>query len=80
MAGRGVVVKWERLRRQNHWFDALYIACAAGHLCGVRLVGEGVAATPRPAPHRSIRPITLSDGQPWLPIGQMREVYERMTR
>ena len=33
-------MKWERLRRQNHWFDALYNACAAGHYCGVRLVGE----------------------------------------
>lgn len=40
VAGRGVVVKWERLRRQNHWFDALYNACAAGSFCGVRLVDE----------------------------------------
>ena len=36
IAGKGVVVKWERIRRQNHWFDALYNACAAGHGCGVR--------------------------------------------
>jgi hypothetical protein len=21
--GKGMVVRWERLRRQNHWFDAL---------------------------------------------------------
>ena len=41
VAGKGVVVKWERLRRQNHWFDALYNACAAGHYCGVRLVEDG---------------------------------------
>ena len=40
VAGKGVIVKWERLRRQNHWFDALYNACAAGHYCGVRLVSE----------------------------------------
>jgi hypothetical protein len=39
VAGKGVVTKWERVRRQNHWFDALYNACAAGHLCGVRLTG-----------------------------------------
>jgi Terminase large subunit gpA, endonuclease domain len=45
VAGKGVVAKWERLRRQNHWFDALYNACAAGHLCGVRLVNE-----PKPEP------------------------------
>jgi len=27
VAGKGVVVQWERLRRQNHWLDALYNAC-----------------------------------------------------
>jgi hypothetical protein len=42
VAGKGVVVKWERVRRQNHWFDALYNACCAGHGCGVRLVDEKV--------------------------------------
>lgn len=40
VAGKGVVVKWERMRKQNHWFDALYNACAAGHLVGVRLVDD----------------------------------------
>jgi len=24
VAGKGTVVRWERLRRQNHWFDASY--------------------------------------------------------
>lgn len=43
MAGKGVVVRWERMRRQNHWFDALYNACAAGQALGVRLVQEKVA-------------------------------------
>jgi phage terminase large subunit GpA-like protein len=50
VAGKGVVTKWERLRRQNHWFDALYNACVAGHYCGVRLVGELPA---EPPPRRS---------------------------
>jgi len=49
VAGKGVVAKWERLRRQNHWFDALYNACAAGHLCGVRLVDE-LPKEPKPRP------------------------------
>ena len=49
VAGKGVVVQWERLRRQNHWFDALYTACAAGHLCGVRLVDE---APKKPSPYQ----------------------------
>ena len=47
VAGKGVVVKWERLRRQNHWFDALYNACAAGYYCGVRLVDEAKVTRPR---------------------------------
>jgi hypothetical protein len=34
------IVKWERIRRQNHWLDALYNACAAGHYVGARLVEE----------------------------------------
>jgi phage terminase large subunit GpA-like protein len=49
VAGKGVVVKWERLRRQNHWFDALYNACAAGYYCGVRLV-EDAQRPPRTRP------------------------------
>jgi phage terminase large subunit GpA-like protein len=40
IAGKGVVTKWNRVRRQNHWFDALYNACAAGHGANVRLVDE----------------------------------------
>jgi hypothetical protein len=42
-----MVVGWERLLLQNHWFDALYNACAAGHGVGVRLVEE-VKAPPPP--------------------------------
>jgi hypothetical protein len=37
-----VVTKWERIRKQNHWFDALYNSCVAGYGCGVRLVDEVV--------------------------------------
>jgi hypothetical protein len=38
--GKGVVVKWNCLRKQNHFFDALYYASAAGWYCGVRLPDE----------------------------------------
>ena len=38
--GKGVVTKWERIRKNNHWFDALYNACAAGHYAGVRLIAS----------------------------------------
>lgn len=40
MPGKDLVVKWQRVRKQNHLFDALYNACAAGSFVGVRLVDE----------------------------------------
>ena len=46
VAGKGVVTRWERLKRNNHWCDALYNACCAAHACGVRLVGEQVLQSP----------------------------------
>ena len=30
VAGKGMVEGWERLRQANRWFDALYLAPAAG--------------------------------------------------
>lgn len=38
LPGKGVVTRWERVRKQNHWLDTLYNACAAGHYAGVRLL------------------------------------------
>jgi hypothetical protein len=35
-----VVIRWECLRGQNHFFDALYYAAAAGWYYGVRLADE----------------------------------------
>jgi len=55
VVGKGVVTKWERLRRQNHWFDALYNACTAGHGCGVKLVEE---EQPEPGSEPQTRPAT----------------------
>ena len=46
----GIVDSRHRIRRQNHWFDALYNACAAAHGCGVRLVQEILPPAPPPAP------------------------------
>ena len=40
---------WKRVYYRNHWFDAAYLACVAGHLAGVRLASdpEPVARTPQ---------------------------------
>ena len=48
IAVKGMVERWERVRRQNHWFDALYNTCAAGHGCGARLVDEQAPPAPPP--------------------------------
>jgi hypothetical protein len=76
VAGKGVVTKWERLRRQNHWFDALYNACAAGHLSGVRLVEEA----PKPAPPQVVHQssgIRMPDGRPWIDPEEVRDWMRR---
>ncbi|MCA8989342.1 MAG: hypothetical protein KDA78_16960, partial [Planctomycetaceae bacterium] len=52
--GKGVVTRWERIRRNNHWFDALYNACAAGHASGVRLLEEERV---KPEPRRKLSEI-----------------------
>ena len=36
IAGKGFIKRWEVISRNNHFFDAAYIACAAGSYCGVR--------------------------------------------
>src|SRR5690606_1967517 len=47
ISGKGLVTKWERLRRSNHWLDGLYNACAAASLAGVRLI-DSPATAPQP--------------------------------
>jgi hypothetical protein len=62
VAGKGTVVKWERLRRQNHWFDALYKACAAAHSQGVKLVEE---VLPPPKQPWHPKPEEMAQNVPW---------------
>jgi phage terminase large subunit GpA-like protein len=78
ISGKGMVTKWDRKRKQNHWFDALYNACAAGHYCGVRLVEEvRPEAPPKPKEqpqHHRLRP----DGSPWIDQDRWRETQRRV--
>ncbi len=62
--GKGTLTRWEVIRRENHYLDAGYLACAAGHFAGVRILG-GLAARVREAPRA--RPLlTAPDGRPYL--------------
>ena len=42
--GKGPVIVWERKSRNNHWFDATYLAVAAGHRAAELLVKAGRSA------------------------------------
>ena len=74
MAGKGVVVRWERMRRQNHWFDALYNACAAGQALGVRLVVEH---RPEPPPRKELPP---EEQEKYVSWAEIRDRYKRYSR
>lgn len=63
VAGRGVVTKWERIRRNNHWLDALYNACAAGHYAGVRLIE---AQIPKRLTMTMVDPPKERKPHPWI--------------
>lgn len=48
IAGRGNVVRWEAIRRDNHWLDAFSLATAAQHFCGARVTQSDASNPPRP--------------------------------
>jgi hypothetical protein len=66
VVGKGIVTRWyNKTGRQNHYLDSSYLACAAGHLCGVRLVVPmSETIVPRTAERRPV--VTMPDGRPYL--------------
>jgi hypothetical protein len=63
VAGKGEVVRFVRLSRNNHWLDAGGLGSAAAHFCGVRII----APTPKPAaPPPASEPLTTPDGRPYF--------------
>lgn len=57
-AGRGNVVRWETISRNNHYFDALYLALAAA-TSGAQLEGFEPAAS-------NVVRLRMPDGRPYL--------------
>jgi hypothetical protein len=49
VAGRGTVVRWRKVHRNNHWLDAAYLACVAGYGVGERLIGASIPDAPAAA-------------------------------
>lgn len=65
IAGKGTVIRWESLRRDNHLFDAAYMACCAGHMAGARLEGPSVIQ-PQQTPKRLVAGgVKRPDGRPY---------------
>jgi phage terminase large subunit GpA-like protein len=56
--GKGLKRLWKKTNRNNHWFDATYMACAAASMNGVELLTR-----PDPPPRRQT-PIQQSQRQP----------------
>lgn len=74
---RGPVTVWvDESRRANHFLDCMYYACAAGHLCGVRVAVD--RSPPPSAPSRAALlpppvdgpagPYAHPDGRPFMTI------------
>jgi phage terminase large subunit GpA-like protein len=62
VAGRGLVTRWEKVHKNNHFLDALALACVAGHGAGERIVVSAPPPVePRPAQQeqRNTRPRDL---------------------
>lgn len=38
--GKGMRRFWDKVNRNNHWFDATYMACAAASMCGIELLAK----------------------------------------
>ncbi len=65
VAGMGEVIRWEQIRKQNHWLDCVMLASGAAWLCGVRIVPAMIAMEMKaPAPPRPA--FTTPDGRPYL--------------
>jgi hypothetical protein len=64
VTGRGLVKRWEKISGKNHWFDALYAACAAGNFGGVDLLPWLVEAVEKLREPQG--GFTTPDGRPFL--------------
>lgn len=66
VAGKGEVTRWIAERRDNHWLDSTYAACAAGHFAGARLVATQQPQRPRRRGGVRSNNFTTPDGRPFL--------------
>jgi len=63
---RGTVRRWEKMKKDNHWFDAMYYATMASHFCGVRLSSVRGSATIPQAKREPREALQTPDGRPFF--------------
>lgn len=55
--GKGVIIRWEQVRKHNHYLDATYLACAAGDYCGVAQLVEATKPKPKLQEAQAKKPV-----------------------
>jgi len=63
--GKGEVLRWERVNRNNHWLDALVMASVAAHLRGWRLLDGPAELAPSKPVKQTGRPLFTVQGRPF---------------
>jgi phage terminase large subunit GpA-like protein len=69
VAGKGMVERWDRVNRNNHFLDSSCLACVAGHASGERLIGDATEQQPAGRPTSDSSRISSSD---WLNRGRSK--------
>jgi hypothetical protein len=67
--GKGIVTKWVVKNKNNHWLDAVALACAAAGVLGVRLIQRDSLTTSTktaPRPEAPQRKLLTPHGKPFL--------------
>lgn len=62
IAGRGLIVRWEKMRKANHYLDTESLANVAGHLVEIEVVRLAPAESKKHRIAAEMRP----DGRSWL--------------
>ncbi len=67
VAGKGIIRRWIRDSRNNHWFDGVYAAAASANFCGVRTIARPKTETPvTQAKQKTTQPVRMPDGRAYL--------------
>lgn len=70
--GKGIVKRWAKASRNNHWLDCVYMNCVAASMVGIQLFEPGQTTSRRRRSAVRSAGATRPDGRPWLPASRER--------